>query len=192
MAVFSSIYMNKFRRSLQERIAFLKLKSGDSDAFAFFYDQYVSRIYRFVLIKVADRQLAEDLTQDIFLKVWQHLVDKKNVRSFQAFIFRIARNTVFDYYRQSQKQELPLEYLEESISVSDGIILKIDQSLEAAQLIKAIRQLKPEYQEVLILRYVEEMSIDDISQIVQKDKNNVRVSIHRALNKLKAITQAKK
>ena len=182
--------MKSIKSNLQERIAFLKLRSGDSDAFAFFYDKYVKSIYRFVYIKVGSKQVAEDLTQDVFLKTWQHLVDKKNVRSFQAFIFRIARNTVVDHYRAS-KQELPLEYVPESVEIIEGVILSANQNVDADMLLKEIAKLKSEVQEVLLLRYVEDMSIDDIAHVMDKDKNNIRVTIHRALNKLKTITKGK-
>lgn len=177
--------MKSIKGNLQERIAFLRLKSGDSDAFAFFYDKYVKNIYRFVYIKTGSKQVSEDITQDIFLKIWQHLVDKKNIKSFQAFIFRIARNTVIDYYRSS-KQELPLEYLSEAVGV-DEIAIITDQNVDVAMLLKQINKLKPEYQEVLLLRYVEDMSIEDMAQVMDKDKNNIRVILHRALSKLKAI-----
>ncbi|MFA6308004.1 MAG: RNA polymerase sigma factor [Patescibacteria group bacterium] len=183
--------MKSIKGNLQERIAFLKLRSGDSDAFAFFYDKYVKSIYRFVYIRVGSKQVAEDLTQDIFLKIWQHLVDKKHVKSFQAFIFRIARNTVVDHYRYS-KQELPLEYMPESVEMIEGVILSSDKNIDADILLKEIGKLKSEYQEVLLLKYVEDMSIEDIAHVMSKDKNNIRVTIHRALNKLKTITKGKK
>jgi len=182
--------MKSIKSNLQERIAFLKLRSGDSEAFAFFYDKYVKSIYRFVYIRVGNKQIAEDITQDIFLKIWQHLVDKKNVKSFQAFIFRIARNTVVDHYR-SAKQELPLDYMPESVEVVEENILVADKNIDANILLKEITKLKSEYQEVLLLRYVEDMSIDDIAQVMEKDKNNIRVTIHRALAKLKTITKGK-
>jgi RNA polymerase sigma-70 factor, ECF subfamily len=187
---FPSIYMKSIKSNLQERIAFLKLKSGDSDAFAFFYDKYVKSIYRFVYMKVGNKQVAEDITQDVFLKIWQHLVDKKNVKSFQAFIFRIARNTVVDHYRSS-KQELPLDYMPESVEIVEESILKADKNMDATILLKEIASLKSEYQEVLLLRYVEDMSIDDMAHVLSKDKNNIRVTIHRAISKLKTITKGK-
>lgn len=177
--------MKDIKGNLQEKIVFLKLKSGDSDAFAFFYDKYVKNIYRFVLIKVSDKRVAEDITQEVFLKTWQHLVDKKTIKSFQAFIFRIARNTVIDHYRRSDRQELPLEYAPEEDVDSDNIITDLDKSIDMDVLLKEIRNLKSEYQEVLLLRYVEDLSIDDIAQVMQKDKNNIRVIIHRALSRLK-------
>ncbi|MBT4850347.1 RNA polymerase sigma factor [Candidatus Parcubacteria bacterium] len=177
--------MKDIKGSLQDKIVFIKLKSGDSDAFAFFYDKYVKNIYRFVLIKVSDKRVAEDITQEVFLKTWQHLVDKRNIKSFPAFIFRIARNTVIDHYRRSDRQELPLEYAPEEDKDSGTIITDLDKSIDMDVLLKEIRNLKSEYQEVLLLRYVEDLSIDDVSQIMQKEKNNIRVLTHRALSRLK-------
>jgi RNA polymerase sigma-70 factor (ECF subfamily) len=66
-----------------------------------------------------------------------------------------------------------------------------DKNIDATILLKEITKLRSEYQEVLLLRYVEDMSIDDIAQVMDKDKNNIRVTIHRALAKLKAITKGK-
>lgn len=183
--------MKSLKGNLQEKIVFLKLRSGDSDAFAFFYEQYVTRIYRFVFIKVSDKRVAEEITQDIFLRVWQHVVDKKSIKSFQAFIFRIARNAVIDYYRQASRQELPLDYVEDSLSEDEQSESKIDKSLDTHQILEQIKKLKDEYQEILLLRYVEDLSIEEISQVLQKDKNNVRVTLHRALNKLKSISSKK-
>jgi RNA polymerase sigma-70 factor (ECF subfamily) len=181
--------MSNWKYNLQEKIVFLKLKSGDSDAFSFFYDQYVTRIYRFVFIKVSNKQVAEDLTQEIFLKVWQHLVDKKDIQNFQAFIFRVARNSIIDYYRRAYRQELPLDYVDETKheALIDDKTEDLDKSLDSEKLLKQLKSLKAEYQEVLLLRYVEDMSIEDIASILQKDKNNVRVLIHRATIKLKEL-----
>jgi len=184
--------MYSLKDSLQEKIQLLKLKNGDSEAFAFFYDQYMTRVYRFVYIRVSDKNVAQDLTQDIFLKVWQHLVDQKDIKSFPAFIFKIARNAVIDHYRQSQKQSLPLEFASESEEpYSDEKTEGIDRDIDLQVLLETLKQLKEEYQEVLLLRYVEDLSIEDIAQIMQKDKNNVRVLLHRALSKLKSLTNNK-
>lgn len=184
--------MYSLKDSLQEKVYFLKLKNGDSEAFAFFYDQYITRIYRFVYMRVSDKNVAQDLTQDIFLKLWQHLVNQKDIKSFPAFIFKIARNTIIDHYRQSQRQELPLEFADESEEpYSDDKTDSIDKDIDMQVLLDTLKKLKPEYQEVLILRYVEDLSIEDIAQIMQKDKNNIRVLIHRSLAKLKSLTSNK-
>ncbi|MCK9641781.1 MAG: RNA polymerase sigma factor [Prolixibacteraceae bacterium] len=184
--------MYSLKDSLQEKIQLLKLKNGDSEAFAFFYDQYMTRVYRFVYMRVSDKAVAQDLTQDIFLKTWQHLVDKKEIQNFAAFIFRVARNAIIDYYRLSRRQELPLEYADETEDpYTDQKTSSIDKEIDLQALLELLKKMKSEYQEVLILRYVEDLSIDDIAQIMQKDKNNIRVLLHRALNKLKSLNNNK-
>lgn len=184
--------MYSLKDSLQEKIQLLKLKNGDSEAFAFFYDQYMVRVYRFVYMRVSDKAVAQDLTQDIFLKTWQHLVDKKEIQNFAAFIFRVARNSIIDYYRLSRRQELPLEYADETEDpYTDQKTSSIDKEIDLQALLELLKQMKSEYQEVLILRYVEDLSIDNIAEIMQKDKNNIRVLLHRALNKLKSLNNNK-
>ncbi len=182
--------MQSIKSNLKEKISFLRLKSGDVEAFGFFYDKYVKQIYRFILIKVSNKEVAEDLTQEVFLKTWQHLVDQKSLSNFRAFIFRIAHNIVVDHYRKLNIQSLPLDSADE---VEEEVVFvdKIELALDTEGLIKYLRQLKPEYQEALVLRYVEELSLDEIAEVLQKDKNNVRVILHRAINKLKTIINNK-
>jgi RNA polymerase sigma-70 factor, ECF subfamily len=185
-AYFTSYTMKSLKSNLKEKIAFLKLKSGDPEAFSFFYDRYVKQIYRFIIIKVSDNQVAEDLTQDVFLKTWQHLVDQKNVSHFRAFVYRVARNVVNDYYRQSDRRAIPLEYVADENLVSE-YLEKLEVTLDAENLLRYLHKLKAEYQEILILRYVEDLSFEEIAEVLRKDKNNIRVTLHRALNKLKKI-----
>lgn len=183
--------MKSVKRNLQEKVAFLRLRSGDTDAFVFFYDKYVKNIYRFVYIKVSSKDIAEDLTQEIFLKTWQHLIDKKQIDNFQAFIFRIARNTVIDYYRRNSRQTLPLEYIPEALEPAETGEQKTHQSLEVQKILQNLQSLKSEYREVIYLRFVEDLSLDDIAQIIDMEKSSVRVLLHRALNKLKEISRGR-
>lgn len=179
--------MQSLKSNLQEKVAFLKLKAGDSEAFVFFYDKYVKNIYRYVYLKVSDGDVAQDLTQDIFLKIWQHLVDKKDINSFQAFIFRIARNTVIDYYRRNNKQELPLDYVSEVEDPEVDHHGEVEKKFDLNELYEKIKQLKAEHQEIIYLRFVEDLSITDIAQVMDIEKNGARVILHRALNKLKEL-----
>ena len=173
------------KSNLQEKVAFLKLKSGNTEAYGYFYDKYVKKVYSFVLFKVSDKEVAQDLTQDIFLKTWQHIVDKKELKSFQAFIFRVARNSVIDHYRLSKKKTIAIDKIPEIEDLKTDINESLDKSIDMTKLLHNIYQLKPEYQEVLLLHYVQDLAIDDIAEILQKKKNNIRVIIHRALKKLK-------
>tara|TARA_B100001964_G_C13967511_1_gene480415 strand:+ start:47 stop:586 length:540 start_codon:yes stop_codon:yes gene_type:complete len=173
------------KSNLQEKVAFLKLKSGNTEAYGYFYDKYVKKVYSFILFKVSDKEIAQDLTQDVFLRTWQHIVDKKELKSFQAFIFSVSRNIVIDHYRQSKKQTIDIDNIPEIEDKNVNINESLDKSIDLSKLLNNIYTLKSEYQEVLLLYYVQDLSISDIAEILQKKKNNVRVIIHRAINKLK-------
>jgi RNA polymerase sigma-70 factor (ECF subfamily) len=93
---------------------------------------------------------------------------------------------VIDYYRQSNRQPLPIDEMPEE-NLPTEKIEDLDISLDVENIKKHLERLKPAYQEILILRYIEDLTFEEIAEILQKDKNNVRVLLHRALNKLKQI-----
>ncbi len=176
--------MKGVRKSLKERIAYLRLLAGDTDAFGYFYDQYAPKIYSYIYFRTSDQEVAQDIMHDVFLRAWQYIVDKKKVDNFRALLYQIARNKIVDFYRA---KEIAPTLLDETVAVIEqdqaGTALDIDI------LRKRIISLKDEYQEVITLRHLEGLSIDEISVVLGKDKNNVRVTLHRALTKLKELYQ---
>ena len=177
--------MRSIKRTLKERIAYLRLLAGDTDAFGFLYDQYSPKIYRFVYFKTSDREAAQDITHDVFLQAWETIVERKLIENFQAFIFKVARNKVIDHYRRASRQAVLLDDMKQL--PLDTATAEAAAELHVAW--KHLQELKDEYQEVIILRHVEGLSIDEISHVIEKDKNNVRVTLHRALTKLKELSQ---
>jgi len=162
----------------------------DKDAFGELYDIYIDKIYRFVYFKVSSSAEAEDLTSQIFLKVWQLILDNKikTGQSFQAFLYTLARNTVIDFYRHSRKEKGDIS-LEEAadISAAGEIEKEIDIKIEMERLSLKLKKLKSEYREALVLHYINELSIKEIAEILNKKRGAVRVLLHRAVNSLKEI-----
>ena len=172
----------------KEKVLIGRLKLKDKDAFAELYDLYIDRIYRFVYFKVNTKEEAEDLTAQIFLKIWQFSLEGniKIQESFQAFIYKVARNTVIDYYRTSSKKsgDVSLEKADTLVS-ADNIEKKTHEQMEMAKLATSIKQLKAEYQEVIILHYLNELSVAEIAKILNKKRGTIRVTLHRAIKALK-------
>lgn len=164
----------------------------DPEAFTALYDRYVKQIYRFVYFKVRSHEEAEDLTADVFLKTWQYVQNKKEVKSFSGLLYRIARNCIIDLYRQ--KSANPEASLGEETEVGDGgkWYADVSLSIDSRTLLQQIKKLKQEYQEVVTLRYVDELTIEEIAEIIGKGQIAVRVTLHRALKKLKAIVEQPK
>ncbi len=162
-----------------------KAKDGEVEAFGLLYDHYLPKIYRFVLLKVSHREEAEDLTHQAFLKAWEN-INQYNFKgySFGAWLYRIARNTTVDYYRNSRS----LTSLEEVSEIAiEGISLggAVDKKIEWEGLIKSIRRLKEIEQEVLIMRFVEDLSPKEIAEAIDKSEGAVKLIQHRAINNLK-------
>ncbi|OGH68366.1 MAG: hypothetical protein A3D53_02775 [Candidatus Magasanikbacteria bacterium RIFCSPHIGHO2_02_FULL_45_10] len=175
---------------IAEKFLLYKLQvKQDPEAYAELYDTYVKQIYRFVYFKVSTHEEAEDITSEVFLKAWHYIQEKKEIKSFSGLLYRIARNAIIDVYRaKAGKRETPLI---EDIDVGDGgkWFSDISTKVEAEKVIEAIKKLKQEYREVITLRYVDELDISEIAEIVGKGGVATRVTLHRALAKLKKILE---
>lgn len=170
----------------------------DAEAFGRLYDQYVTSIYRFVYLKVPTREIAEDVTSETFLRFWQAVLDAQDILNIRAYLYRIARNLVVDYYRKQESTE-PISgsvtFLDEQTSsYNEG---ELSDRSRNARLIEAradlqivlerIGRLKEDYQDVLKLRLIDGLAFGDIAKIIGKSAGNVRVIYHRALKALDAL-----
>lgn len=167
----------------------------DSNAYGELYDKYVAGIFRFISFKVGSREEAQDLTSEVFLKAWHYALESRDIGSFSALLYRIARNLVIDYYR-SRRTHISLDENiesedESSIQITDQgeQIRMLDTTLEATAAIEAMKLMKEEYRDILMLRHVEDLSISEIAEIVGKTQVHVRVTLHRAAKTLKTILE---
>ena len=180
--------------NLKEKLLLYRLQTEhDPDAFAELYDLYIKRIYRFVYFKVSSHEEAEDITADVFLKTWNYFTEHKEVKSFSGLLYRIARNSIIDLYRAkaAAPTELVGEEMEAELGDGGKWYGELNARVENQQLLQSLKKLKQEYQEVVTLRYVDELEIDEIAAITGKGKIAVRVTLHRAINKLKELTEQK-
>lgn len=176
-------------KSIDEKMLLYRIRTDrDPDAFTALYDLHVAAIYRFVFFKIGNREEAEDVVSDVFLKAWQYLTaGEDDVRNVKPFLYSIARHAVIDIYRSRAKvRELPLT---ESLPIADthDVAESFDQKQAVDKILNDIKKLKQEYQEVLFLRYVEELSLIEIAKVLGKGATNVRVLLHRAVKKLKDV-----
>lgn len=165
---------------------------GKASAFGLLYDHYHPKIYRFVLIKVGRREDAEDLTHQVFLSAWQNISSYKDLGfPFSSWLYRIARNQIIDRYR-TKKSEIGLEDADEEIfayygSGDDGI----DEKIRFEHVISAIKELKDDYQDILIMRFIEDLSIKETAATIKKTEGAVKLMQHRAVKELKKVFEKK-
>lgn len=157
------------------------------EQFSLVYDEYIEKIYRFVYLKVNSQEIAEDITSKVFLSGWEaYQKGPERIQNVKAFLYQIARNMVIDHYRGKSRintvsTELTKEVVDHRTNLHERAVINSD--MEAVKL--AIHGLKKDYQDVLILHYLEDMGVEDISSILSKPAGTVRVMIHRGLNSLR-------
>lgn len=182
-----------------EKIILYRIQKGDTAAFAQVYDAYSEAVYRFIYLKVPTVQDAEDLTAETFLKVWHYVKDNKKdnkrVRQLQAFIYQVARNVVIDFYRR--RGHVHLESIDDAdIVIADRVDLTLEEKMalkgEMESVEHALRQLKDSYREVIVLHYLNELSLKEIARVIGKNPGATRVLLHRALKAVKEILKTTK
>lgn len=160
---------------------------NDPQAFAETYDAFADQIFRFILFKVSDEEIAKDLTSEAFLKIWKGLTSPKsaNVKHLRAYLYTTARRLVIDHYRS--KGAKPQESIDahQDIASDQDILTEVQIKLDQAYVLNFVKQLKDSYQEVIILRYVEELSLNEIGKILDKTPVATRVLLHRAQKALR-------
>lgn len=157
--------------------------------FSKIYNRYADSIYRFIYIKVSSKETAEDLTSEVFLRVWRifQIKEKQEIRNPRAFLYTSARNLVIDYYRsESRVQILSIEDNKTDIEDTNQQIEKQEvRHSEMQEVQKALAKLRPEHQDVIILKYVDELPTQEVAEIMGKSEGAVRVMLHRAMEQLK-------
>ena len=171
----------------------LKLQfDGDPEAFSELYDRFAPAIYRFIYFKIGSKVDAQDLTSEVFLKAWAAIREKKDgVLNFRAFVYKIARNLVVDFYRK-KRNTTSIDTIEEDRLATDTNIDRIANNQELTSILRSVRSLKDEYRELIIFRYMDEMSYKEIGVILNKSQVAVRVTMHRAVQTLKRHLEIKK
>jgi len=153
--------------------------------FSRIYDQYINKIYRFIFLKVGSQEIAEDLTSETFLRGWKFFKNGEDIENVQAFLYRIARNLVVDFYRNKEKMRVISADSNRIEDPKPDPEEKAKRDSDIFLIRQALSQLKEEYQNVIIWHYVEDLSIREIAKIMEKSEANARVILHRALKSLK-------
>ena len=161
-------------------------KSGNTDAFGKLYDIYYPKIYRYIYWRINNKEDVEDLTEQVFLNVWQGL---KKYRfkgiPFISWLYRIAHNLVVDFYR-TKKETFELKdkiLISEKTSPEDVLQKKFQQK----RLISAIKNLTDIQQQIIYFKFFDDLTNKEISHIVRKSEGAVRVIQCRALKSLRKI-----
>ncbi|MBI2028798.1 RNA polymerase sigma factor [Candidatus Gottesmanbacteria bacterium] len=178
--------MTKLDDSKRQQIEkFIKnAKTGKTEDFGKVYDLLVDHIFQFTVWRVKTTQDAQDLTEEVFKKAWIGL-SKYKANNFCAYIFTIARNTVIDHYRK-RRETTSIEKIN-LIDETDGPFDRYIKGERQKLVRQALTKLPTYYREVIILRFMQELSVKEAALALKKTQISIRVAQFRALRTLKKI-----
>jgi RNA polymerase sigma-70 factor (ECF subfamily) len=164
-----------------------RARKGEKDAFGALYDHYQPQIYRFVLLKVSEKAEAEDITHQVFLTAYEKMAAyRENGNPFGSWLYEIARNRVIDHYRQA-RADFPLPDGDSEIfAVPAGLPDALDQNFDLEKVRLVLAGLRPEYQDVIIMRFVEELTLEETAANLQKSVGAVKLLQYRAIHALRS------
>ena len=129
---------------------------------------------------MSDREVAKDIVQDAFFKMWETLRLGRKIENERAFLFRIASNLVIDRYRKTKEYSLD-NLTEQGFDAPDDPGIPIETKIDADLAMEVLQDIPEKYREVVWLRMVEEWSVKDIAELSCETENAVSVRIHRGL-----------
>lgn len=157
---------------------------GDSGAFGALYDRYLDRVYRYVYYRVGSVEEAEDLAEEVFLKAWEAIGRyREQGVPFLAWLMRLTHNHVVDYFRTRRPSAPLVETLPAGSPDPQHVA---EQRLATEAVLRAMQGLTPEQQQVLILRFIEDLDHGEIAAMLGKNEGAVRALQFRGLTALRA------
>lgn len=163
-----------------------RLTKGDSNAFEAIFWKYNARVYNFIMSTLYDKTLAQDLTQNVFLSIWEHRATIDPSKSFSAYIYTIAQNLV---YRQTEKMLLASRYEEYVQKFQSVTEISAEETLDYQFLEKLIaeliEQLPPSRREIFLLSRRQGLSNKEIAQKLSISEKTVETQITRSIHFLK-------
>jgi len=166
---------------LIEQVLVLRCQIGDKDALTELIERYEAPLRYFISRLSANPETAEDIFQDTWLTVIRRIHSLKKTGAFSTWLYRIARNKVYQRFRRKRK----LFELNENIAVPNDTENDVFSTEDAAKIHRCLKELLPEYREVLMLRFLEQMSYEQISQVINCNLGTVKSRIHYAKLALK-------
>lgn len=139
--------------------------------------------------KISSREMSEDLVQDTFLKTWEYLVKGGRIDMMKAFLYHVLNNLVVDEYRKRKIYSLDA-LLEKGYEPSVDHTERLSNVFDGKIAIFLIQRLPERYRKVMRMRYVQDLSLSEMSLITGQSKNTMAVQVHRGLEKLKFLYNA--
>lgn len=161
-------------------------QQGDTSAFGRLYDRYVDVVFRYVLFRVGDRELAEDVTSETFLRALRRIGSVSyQGRDVGAWFVTIARNLVLDHVKSSRfRLEVATAEVDDSRRVEVGPEQQVISRVTTAALLECVEQLGDDQRECIVLRFLQGLSVAETAEVMHRNEGAVKALQHRAVRRL--------
>lgn len=167
--------------------------NGDTNAFAILVDRYKDLVYTLTLRMMKNREEAEEVSQDTFIKAYKSINRFKGDSKFSTWIYRIAYNTSLDRLKKNRKHFNDVaidEFTEHQVKTIDNALSQLENEEKNQAIQQCLAQLPSDDAFMLTLYYFEDQSLDEISKVIGLTPNNVKVKLFRSRKKLATIMKA--
>jgi len=190
-----AIHVNREQKLTKDQVDryVVLAQKGESSAFEALYDHFYDQIFRYIAFKTSDSLIAEDLTEDVFLRMLESIRKfKPQGHPFSSWLFRIAHNRVIDHYRkQGRNKNVPLDTILTTVGESQSTLdTYVETKLAMREVNQAMENLTELQREVLNLRFAGGLSIKETAEAVNRNENSVKALQHSAVKKLRVLLQA--
>ena len=155
------------------------------------YDEYSDALFRHCMIRVRDRDVAKDIVQETFSRTWLYLSEGKKVEYIRAFLYRVANNLIVDGARKKKSSSLDALMEDDGFEVRDESIRDFADVPAAREAVAMLKSLDEIYRTAITMRFIDEMSPREIAQTLGVSENVVSVRIHRGIERLSKMMNAK-
>lgn len=160
------------------------MKEHNEKKFLKAYDNFADAIFRHCYFRIYDRERALDLMQDTFIKTWGYLARGNEIENLRAFLYRVANNLIIDNARK--KKPISLEGMqEEGFQLTAENLENTQARIDAKITLALLARIDKKHRDIIVMRYIDELSPKEIAEITGQTENNVSVRLHRALNVLR-------
>ena len=154
------------------------------------YETYADALFRHCYFKLSDREHATDIAAETFARTWEHVARGDEIDNMRAFLYRVANNLIIDRYRKKKSSSLD-SLMDEGFDVPGAGSERLIDTLDGRKAIELVKTLDEKYRDVIILRYVDDLSPREIAETLGLTENAVSVRIHRGIKQLRDLYNAK-
>ncbi len=150
------------------------------------YEKYSDAIFRYCYYRVFDREKAKDHMQEAYCRTWKYLSEGKAIENMRAFIYRTANNIIIDEARKKKSISLD-QIMEKGVTPSQDPRQKTENYFTGKEIIDIIKSLDEKYRDVILLKYIDDLSTKEIAMVLRETENNVYVRLSRGMEKVKEV-----